>query len=278
MGTLFLDTRATVLITGANGGIGFAAVRALWESTKPYHILASGRTLSKVQEAADEIRKTPSPGNSTIEEIELDISDDASIAKAAEFIQRKHNRIDTLVNNAGGGFDTEYQNGELSQREAWNRTMELNVSSPQVVTTEFAPLLIRSTNPRLLFVTSGMSSLHEEREKQTPAEARAPKYPPGWPKGGRTASSNAYAYRVSKTALNMALLHWVRLLEADGVRCFGISPGFLATNLAGDPETMKKAGAADPALGGEFIRDVVEGSRDEQAGSIIRRGGSVQPW
>lgn len=267
-----------MLITGANCGIGFATARALWNSTKPYHILASGRTLSKVQDAANNIRKTPSQGNSTIEEIELDISDDASIAKAAEFIQEKYNHIDALINNAGGSFDTEYQTGELSQREAWNRSMDLNVSSPQVVTTEFAPLLIRSTSPRLLFVTSGMSSLQEEREKQTPGEARAPKYPPGWPKEGRMASSNAYAYRVSKTALNMALLHWVRLLEADGVKCFGISPGFLATNLAGDPEAMKKAGAADPALGGEFIKDVVEGFRDEQAGSIVRRGGNVQPW
>ncbi|KAF2463256.1 NAD(P)-binding protein [Lindgomyces ingoldianus] len=281
-----METKTIVLVTGANSGIGLAAIRSFWSSPKDYHILAAGRTLQKVQDAISPIRSTPSPGISTIEEIELDISDDASIAKGVEYVRSKYGRLDSLVNNAGGGFDTDYQNNTMSQREAWTRTMDLNVSSPQVMTTEFAPLLLKSSDPRLLFITSGMSSLEEESMRQTPGEDRKLPFGAGWPKPERMAATNAYAYRVSKTALNMMFLHWVRLFEKDGVKCFSLSPGFLATNLAGDPSIMKKAGAGDPSLGGDFIRDVVEGKRDEHVGRVIRRTNDmygkrnnfVQPW
>lgn len=68
------------------------------------------------------------------------------------------------------------------------------------------------------------------------------------------------------------------MLQADGVKVFGISPGFLATGLGGlGPDLLKKFGAGDPSVGGELIRDVVEGKRDEHAGKVINKDG-VQPW
>ncbi|MCJ1245651.1 hypothetical protein MMC30_002855 [Trapelia coarctata] len=273
-----MSAKSIVLITGGNSGIGLATAKALWDSPKTYHILAAGRSLERVQQAVSEIRCTPSAGSSTLEEIVIDISDDATIAEAVEHVQATHGRIDSLVNNAGGGFDTEYETGQMSQREAWNKTMELNITSPQVMTTEFAPLLLKSSEPRLLVITSGMSSLAEEHEKRTPGEKRQQSYSAGWPKPGRTAATNAYAYRVSKTGLNMMFLHWVRMFEPDGVKCFSVSPGFVATRLAGDPERMKTAGAADASVAGNFIRDVLEGKRDQDANQAIRRDGLVQPW
>ena len=270
--------RKIVLVTGANAGLGLATLQAIWRSSDQYHILATGRSLSKLQNACAELRATKSPGGSSVEELELDITNDESIQKAVKYVEDSLGRIDALVNNAGGGCDTDYMNGTMSQREAWNNTMDINLTSPQVVTTEFAPLLLKSSNPRLLFVTSGMASLVEEHDRKTTGEGRQPKYTPGWPKPQRKQSSNAYAYRVSKAALNMALLIWVRILEADGVKCFGISPGFLATNLAGDPEIMRRAGAADPILGGEFILRFVRGEMDRFHGSIVRRDESVQAW
>lgn len=61
------------------------------------------------------------------------------------------------------------------------------------------------------------------------------------------------------------------------MKVFGISPGFLATGLSGmGSEFMRNIGAGDPSTGGDFIRDVVEGKRDEDAGKIINRDG-VQP-
>lgn len=37
-------------------------------------------------------------------------------------------------------------------------------------------------------------------------------------------------------------------------------------------------GALDPSVGGEFIRDVVEGKRDDHAGKVIRNKGEIQAW
>jgi hypothetical protein len=43
------------------------------------------------------------------------------------------------------------------------------------------------------------------------------------------------------------------------------------------PESMKKIGAGDPRTGGEFVREVVEGNRDGDAGKVINKDG-VQSW
>jgi hypothetical protein len=76
----------------------------------------------------------------------------------------------------------------------------------------------------------------------------------------------------------MMMLDWVRMLKPDGVKVFCISPGFLATNLGGmGPEMLKKFGAGEPSVGGVFIKDVVEGKRDDDTGKVINKDG-VQPW
>ncbi|CAN9350126.1 unnamed protein product [Alternaria alternata] len=99
--------------------------------------------------------------------------------------------------------------------------------------------------------------------------------PKGWPKPPSMAQT---AYRSSKTAVNMLMLHWAKTLGVDGVKVFGISPGFLATGLGGaGPEMMKRWGAGDPSIGGGFIKDVVEGKRDDDSGKVINKDG-VQPW
>ena len=101
----------------------------------------------------------------------------------------------------------------------------------------------------------------------------------GWPKD--TQSFNGVgvpAYRSAKTGLNMMLREWVRLLKEDGVKCWSISPGMLATGLVmGDPEFLKKLGALEPSVGADFMRSVVEGERDADVGLAVRKAG-VQPW
>jgi len=164
----------------------------------------------------------------------------------------------------------------MSIREAWNASWDTNVSGTHVLTHTMAPLLLASASPRLLFITSGLSNLTWTSESLSsssslPANAQVPA---GWPKPPTPSSA---AYRASKTGLNMVMLEWTRLLKADGVKVFCISPGLLATGLGGNPEALKKLGAEDPKLGADFIRAVVEGERDADAGKVVRRGG-VQPW
>ena len=76
----------------------------------------------------------------------------------------------------------------------------------------------------------------------------------------------------------MMFVEWGRILQNDNVKTWAISPGFLATGLAGvGRERLLAMGAKEPSFGGEFVKDVVEGKRDGDVGKAIRFDG-VQPW
>lgn len=138
------------------------------------------------------------------------------------------------------------------------------------MTYTFAPLLLKSPDPRLLFIASGTSTLTETEDPKIPIDQAPAK---GWPKQGVAFP----AYRSSKTGMNMMMREWARLFREDGVKVWCISPGYLATGLGGSQELNRKRGAGDPAVGGGFIRDVVEGKRDGDVGKVIRIS-SIQPW
>ena len=67
------------------------------------------------------------------------------------------------------------------------------------------------------------------------------------------------------------------MLKEDGVKVFCISPGFLATGLGGNMGANKNLSAGDPATAGPFVRSVLEGQRDGDAGRVLTRSG-LQPW
>lgn len=83
-------------------------------------------------------------------------------------------------------------------------------------------------------------------------------------------------YQLYNTA-NMLSREWHRILKNDGVKTWAVSPGYLATGLGGSVEKNRAAGAGDPQLGGEFVREILEGKRDEDVGKAILRD-KVQPW
>jgi hypothetical protein len=73
------------------------------------------------------------------------------------------------------------------------------------------------------------------------------------------------------------MLRWKRTLEVDGVKVFGISPGFLATGIAGlGPDYLRSMGAGEPSVAGEFIKDVLVGKRDKDCGRVVDRDGVVE--
>jgi hypothetical protein len=73
------------------------------------------------------------------------------------------------------------------------------------------------------------------------------------------------------------MVRWKDTLEVDGVKVFGIGPGFLATGIAGlGPDYLKSMGAEEPSVAGEFIRDVLVGERDGDCGRVVDRDGVVE--
>ena len=266
-----------VLITGANAGIGLAVVKALCQSSTTYQVLVGSRDVQKGEDAIKTIQTEVPNTASTLSVVQIDVESDESIQKAVDHVSTHYGRVDALVNNAGANFDVDLSTGKMSNREVWNKTWNVNVTGAHVMTELFMPLLLKSNDPRLLFNTSGGSSLTETEGTDNPLLERINAAPAaGWPKDSKAIAFPAY--RSAKAGLNMVMREWCRVLRNDGVKVWAIAPGFLATGLGGvGAELMKKMGAKDPSVGGEFFRDVIEGKRDHEQGKVIRVA-TVQPW
>lgn len=265
-----------ILVTGGNTGLGWEIVRALAGTSTSYEIVIGCRTVAKGEEAIASIKQAEPSTTSSFSTLQVDLSSDSSLEKAVEHMTTKHGRLDVLINNGGASFDQDISSGRSSIRDAFNKSWDTNVTGTHVLTTLAVPLLLKSTNPRLLFITSGTASVGETERMDNDIYKRLNNSPPaGWPK---PPAMNNTAYRSSKTGLNMLMREWRRLLLNDGVKVWAISPGFLATGLAGaGAEKLKQMGALDPSVGGEFVKDVVQGKRDEHVGKVIRKT-EIQPW
>ncbi|KAI0599548.1 hypothetical protein F4775DRAFT_115430 [Biscogniauxia sp. FL1348] len=269
--------KTVILVTGGNTGLGLEAVKALYKTETPYEIIIGCRTVSKGEAAVESLKKEIAQSPSTLSVIQVDLESDSSLEKAVESISSKYGRLDVLVNNGGASFDGEIRDGKMTLREGFNASWNTNVTGTHVLTTLAMPLLLKSADPRLMFVTSGTSTLTETERLDNPNLVRINTSPPaGWPKP--TAGMQLTAYRSSKTGLNMLMREWHRILLKDGVKVWCISPGFLATGLGNiGADKLKQMGALDPSEGGNFIKDVVQGKRDQDVGKVIRAN-MIQPW
>ncbi|KAJ7790873.1 hypothetical protein B0H14DRAFT_2937702 [Mycena olivaceomarginata] len=75
----------------------------------------------------------------------------------------------------------------------------------------------------------------------------------------------------------MLMREWVRILKEDGVKVWPSAPVFWRLGWEVRARSTTQTGGLEPHIGGEFVRDVVEGKRDHDAGKVIRRN-TVQPW
>ncbi|RMJ18428.1 hypothetical protein BHE90_001307 [Fusarium euwallaceae] len=265
-----MDSKKIILVTGANTGLGYQIIRALAGSDQAYEILLGGRSIDKAQAASESARAEFPNSKSNIRPVQIDISDDKSIDALFNLIKADYGKLDALINNAGTQLDQQWMAGKMSMRDMWSETWNVNVVSTNVITHQFVPLLLNSDDPRLVFMASGTSSL---ANTMSPALAINKSPPKGWPKD----QFSLPAYRSAKTGMNMMMREWDRTLKEDGVKVWCISPGFLATGLGGNTEALKKMGGMDPSIGGNFVKDVIEGKRDGDVGRVIVRDG-IQAW
>jgi NAD(P)-dependent dehydrogenase (short-subunit alcohol dehydrogenase family) len=243
--------KKTVLITGANTGLGLEIVKALYKTTESYNIIVGSRVVSNGEAAVADVQQEVASSPSSLSVVQVDLSSDESIKKALEHIESTFGRLDILVNNGGAAFDGDLRDGKMSIREAWNKSWDTNVSGTQVLTSGAIPLLLKSTHARLIFITSGTSGLSFTERFDTAALQSINGSPPsGWPKPKEINPIDAY--RSSKVGLNMMMREWHRTLLNDGVKVWAVSPGFLSTGLGGlGIEQMKKV-SKDISLNGRY--------------------------
>lgn len=202
-------TKTVVLITGANQGLGFECVKKLAAEQPNYHIILCSRDIQKGEKAASKI--THFAENASVEALQLDVTSDESIDAAAKAVEHKHGRLDVLFNNAGIG-----RGGEKTLRAEIAKVVDTNAISAAIVTEAFSPLLKKSDNPRLVFMTSGLGSISSTLD-------------PTFRYYG--AGSHNPSYLVSKAAMNMIAVTYAVKYKDDGFKVNVCCPGHRATNL-----------------------------------------------
>lgn len=251
--------RIIVLITGANQGVGYEAAKILLAHSTSYHVIIGARDSSKGEFAKAALKALPETLGTVSVQL-LDVTDDASVDKAAVEVDRAFGRLDVLVNNAG------ILSLNPDRRANLRQVLATNVVGAMSVTEAFLPLLRKcaSKAPRLVFVSSSMGSITHARDPESPY------YRP-----------QADEYRASKAALNMLMVqYYARLKLEEGLdwKVHGADPGLTATNFGFDnPAALAARGAVPPAVGGERIATVIRGDRDGDMARVCGEYG-VQAW
>jgi len=202
----------TVLITGANKGIGHEVARQL--AAKGFHVFVGARNAKAGRKAAEEIAKKS--GKATF--LEIDVSDNDSVTTAAREFSKMEGCLDVLVNNAGIIVDGDNAVLEMSD-DLFRKTLETNALGPLRVTRAFAPWLRKSKAPRVINVSSGGGQLTGGAD--------------GW----------APAYCISKTALNGVTVQLAAALPKFSVN--SVCPGWVRTDMGGQNASRSVAEGAD---------------------------------
>ncbi|KAH7079775.1 hypothetical protein FB567DRAFT_607231 [Paraphoma chrysanthemicola] len=244
--------KSIVLITGANSGIGFElAAQLLNDGNK--HVLLGSRSVDKGDKAVKDLQSRGLPGS--VELLQVDVSDESSIAAAAKAVEENHARLDALVNNAGTMDDS----SKTSMFEKLNSVFRTNAAGPYAMVKAFTPLLSRSRNtPRIINVSSSAGSI---ASRLNPSDMFY--------------SMMLEQYRASKSALNMITACQIVEYHEKGWKVFLYCPGFTESNLS--PLARVEKGAHPTSEGARPMVDMLNGNRDAEAGRFLTIGGE-HPW
>lgn len=188
----------------------------------------------------------------------MDVTDLTSVEKAARSVDAEFGRVDVLINNAG------VASKDPSLKNQLDIVFATNATGPAIVTDVFKPLLLKSSNARLIYVTSSLGSLTIVSD---PNDIRS-KIP-------------VKTYSMSKAALNMLMVQDAKELGPQGVKVWAMCPGFVESNLRGktqeDYDAAAKGGALPASTSAETAMRIITGGEDANVGKYVHREG-LYPW
>lgn len=222
----------TVLITGANRGIGLEFVRQY--AKDGWRVIA----VCRKPDEADELNAIE--GDVRIQW--ADVADRDSLKNLAE----KVGPLDVLIANAGVyGPDRAGQSFGTLDYDGWARTMEVNLFGTVATLEALSPKL--AANGKAVAISSQMGSIDD-------------------------ASSGSFAYRTSKTALNMAMTLIAAELGPKGISVATLHPGWVQTDMGGSNATVTPR---DSVIG---LREVIAALKPATRAPFLNYLGKTLPW
>lgn len=204
------------IVTGAGRGLGAGTAVALAEAGAD--VLISARTERQLEKVAEQVRAT---GRRCLV-VPADLSDLDAVAGLAQAAYDELGRLDTVVNNVGGTFPTEFLK---TTNDFLNEAFSFNVTTAHALTRAAVPLMLKDDDGAQKSVVTISSMM------------------------GRTADRGFIAYGTAKAAL----AHWTRMAAQDlapRIRVNGIYVGSIMTSaleyVAGQPEMMDQLETKTP--------------------------------
>ncbi len=212
-----MSDKTLALITGANKSIGFETARRLGQ--QGMHVIIGARDTARGEEAVQKL--TSLAVQATF--VQLDVTDEESIARAAQTLNKMFERLDILINNAGisgGNANTPSETDLAIMRTVY----DTNVFGAVAVTEAMLPLLRKSPAGRIVNVSSGLGSITLVSD-----------------------SNHGYfhvknmPYQSSKAALNAITVEFAK--ELAPIKVNAADPGYTATDFNNHqgPRTVEQA-------------------------------------
>lgn len=208
-----MTDRKTVLVTGANKGIGLEIVRQL--ASKGALVFLSARNPVAGKKSAAAI-------DGQVQFLELDVSNDESIERAAREFGTASRHLDVLINNAAIYPDAGFNILTISRKQ-FAETFQTNTFGVVRVTQAFLPYLKKSSHARIINLSSGYGEID-----------------------GLTA--NVPSYCLSKLALNGVTIMLHQALNSQGISVNSVCPGWVRTDMGGPGASRSVEEGADTAV------------------------------
>jgi NAD(P)-dependent dehydrogenase (short-subunit alcohol dehydrogenase family) len=248
-----MNTR-TILVTGANKGIGFHIARGL--AKQGHTVLLGARSEERGEQAATTLRNEGLDARF----LHLDVTDQTLVATAAKQVESEFGRLDALVNNAGIALaDGDWNTSELTV-ETTRKVFETNVIGVVSVTNAFLPLLRESEAGRIVNVSSEVGSFGFITDPNQPF-----------------AGMQVGAYGASKSALNMLTVSYAVELKDTPIKINAMTPGYTKTDL------NENKGWRAPEESAKVAVDLALLSEDGPSGGFFQEGldhhaDTTVPW
>ncbi len=190
------------LVTGGNRGIGRGIAEGL--AAAGFTVIVTARSGDHAEQAAADLRAA---GHSVVAR-GLDVTDAGSVLALQRWVENNYDRLDVLVNNAGGYFDTSHS-PSTPDFSIVQGALDVNLIGPWRMAAAFIPMMKRRSYGRIVNMSSGAGAFS----------------------GGLRATTPAYS--ISKAALGMLTLKLAADLKDSNILVNAVSPGWVRTDMGG---------------------------------------------